>query len=97
MKTPVLGIEIIKIQHVNLARPQKYFLPVAIAGLQFTVVVVNRKKIPIYHIDITIKNISKIKRAFSGNRKLATVNSISMLSNIPVLHSISRDSINSES
>ena len=37
MKTPVLGIEIIKIQHVNLARPQKYFLPVAIAGLQFTV------------------------------------------------------------
>jgi len=55
------------------------FLPVTIAGLQFTVDGGGEsKKIPIYHIDITMKNISKIKRAFSGNRKLATVNSISM-------------------
>jgi len=75
------------------------FLPVTIAGLQFTVDGGGgeSKKIPIYHVDITIKNISKIKRTFSGNRKLATVNSISMLNNIPVLFSISRDSIKSES
>ena len=39
-------------------------------------------KISIYYVDITRKNISKIKRAFSGNRKLATVNSISILNNM---------------
>ena len=63
------------------------FLPVTIAGLQFTVDGGGESR----------KNISKIKRVFSGNRKLATVNPISMLNNMPVLFSISRDSIKSES
>jgi len=74
------------------------FLPATIAGLEFTVDGGGEsKKIPIYHADITRKNISKIKRAFSGNRKLATVNPISMLNNMPGLLSISSDSIKSES
>jgi len=72
------------------------FLPVSMAGLQLTVAV-NQEKISICHADITRKNISKIKRAFSGNRKLATVNPISMLNNMSVLLSISRDSVKSES
>jgi len=56
------------------------FLPVAIAGLRFTVNGGGEPR----------KNISKIKRAFSGNRQLATVNQISMLNNMPVLFNISR-------
>ncbi len=59
-----------------------------IAGLRFTVDG-EPKKISIYHADIIRKNISMIKRAFSGNCKLATVNPIIMLNNIPVLFSIS--------
>jgi len=74
------------------------FLSVVIAGLRFTVDGGGEpKKISIYHVDITKRYISKIKRVFSGNRKLATVNPINMLNNTPVLFSIPRDSIELES
>jgi len=74
------------------------FSSVTIAGLRFTVYGggESRKKYQSI-MPILQKNISNIKRAFSGNCKLATVNPISMLNNMPVLLSISRDSIKSES